>query len=214
MSFGRCGVGIATAETKMSETARLRKLRQQPAHAERLLHALVVRTNLVPEGAHQIRNFASVPKELRIIAGLAATTNGHVWSCWSHQGRRWLFTGELSLPSPGRVAYPCCSSMYTMRRDRRTQGFGLISRKCGSACADCSPSPTESHPGEHLQAETRFVSKCRKCAEMQPQRGFAIASAASGQDCDLPGRRTPDNGYRTTTPAGSYPRNSCLAIRG
>src|SRR5215470_2522438 len=97
MSFGRCGVGIATAETKMSETARLRKLRQQPAHAERLLHALVVCANLVPEGAHQIRNFASVPKELRIIASLAATTSGHIWSCWTLEGRTWLFTGELSL---------------------------------------------------------------------------------------------------------------------
>ena len=82
----------------MSETARLQRLRQQPAHAERLLHSLVVRANLVTEGAHQIRNFASVPKELRITAGLAATTNGHIWSCWTHEGRTWLFTGELSLP--------------------------------------------------------------------------------------------------------------------
>jgi len=81
----------------VSETARLRKLQQQPAHAERLLHALVVRTNLVPEGAHQIRNFASVPKVLRIIASLAANTNGHTWSCWTHEHRTWLFTGELSL---------------------------------------------------------------------------------------------------------------------
>ena len=82
----------------MSETARLKKLRQQPAHAERLLHAVVVRARLVPEGAHQICSFASLPKELRIIAGLAATTNGHTWSCWRHEGRTWLFTGELSVP--------------------------------------------------------------------------------------------------------------------
>jgi hypothetical protein len=81
----------------VSETARLQKLQQKPAHAQRLLHALVVCANLVPEGAHQIRNFASVPKELRIIAIMAATTNGHVWSCWTHKGRTLLFTGELSL---------------------------------------------------------------------------------------------------------------------
>jgi len=82
----------------MSETARLQKLQQRPAHAERLLHALLVRANLVPEGAHQIRKFASLPRELRIIARLAATTDGHIWSCWTHEGRTWLFIGELSLP--------------------------------------------------------------------------------------------------------------------
>jgi hypothetical protein len=96
-TFDGCRVDITTAEDNMSEMARLGKLQQQPAHAERLLHTLVVRANLVPEGAHQIRNFASMPKELRIIAALAATTNGHTWSCWTHEQRTWLFTGELSV---------------------------------------------------------------------------------------------------------------------
>ncbi len=81
----------------MSETARLEKL-QQPAHEERLLHALVVRANLVPEGAHPIRKFASMPKALRVIASLAVRTRGHSWSCWSYENRAWLFIGELSLP--------------------------------------------------------------------------------------------------------------------
>lgn len=63
---------------------------------ERLLEALVTRADLVPTGAHQIRNPASVPKELRRIAEEAIKT-GRLWSCWAHTFRTWLFTGEMSL---------------------------------------------------------------------------------------------------------------------
>ena len=123
----------------MSETTRLLKL-QQPAHAERLLHALVVRAKLVPENAHQIRNFASMPKELRIIATLAATSNGHTWSCWTHEGRTWLFTGELSLPQSRARGMPAL--LVDVYDDAGPKDSGLWAYGEGEwqRCADYSPS--------------------------------------------------------------------------
>jgi hypothetical protein len=78
------------------ETLRLRRLQQAP-HAERLFGALVVRSGLLPQGAYQIRDPGSVPKELRRIAKLAANS-GCTWSCWALGSRIWLITGELLLP--------------------------------------------------------------------------------------------------------------------
>lgn len=128
-------------ENNLPETARLRKLQQQPAHTERLLHALVVRANLVPEGAHQIRAFASVPKALRIIAGLAVTTNGHIWSCWTHEGRTWLFTGELSLPQSRARGVPVL--LVDVYDEAGPKDSGLWAHCDGTwrRCTDCSPSP-------------------------------------------------------------------------
>jgi len=110
------------------ETAQPRKLQQQPAHAERLLHALVVRANLVPEGAHQIHNFASVPKELRIIARLAASTNGHACSCWTHEHRTWLFTGELSLPQSRARGVPVLLIDVYDEEGPKDSGLWMIAR--------------------------------------------------------------------------------------
>jgi len=124
----------------VSETARLCKLRQQPAHAERLLHALVVRANLVPEEAHQIRSFASVPKELRIIASLAATTNGHVWSCWTHKGRTWLFTGELSLSQSRARGVPVLLVDVYDEAGSKDSGLWAYREGMWQRCAECSPS--------------------------------------------------------------------------
>ena len=125
----------------MSEIARLKKLCQQPAHAERLLHALVVRANLVPQGAHQIRNFASMPKALRIIASMAATTNGHAWSCWRHETRTWLFTGELSLPQSRARGVPVL--LVDVYDEAGSQDSGLWAYRQGTwqRCANCSPNP-------------------------------------------------------------------------
>ncbi len=81
----------------MADTLRLQRLQQQPSHAERLLGALIARARLLPEGAYQIRDPGSVPKELRRIARLAAGP-GRAWSCWADGLRHWLFIGEMSLP--------------------------------------------------------------------------------------------------------------------
>jgi len=78
-------------------TVRLRTLQQPPPHVERLLDGLVTRAHLVPEDAYQIRDQASVPRELRRIAKLAAV-NGRAWSCWTHRIRTWLVTGEMLIP--------------------------------------------------------------------------------------------------------------------
>jgi hypothetical protein len=78
------------------DTFRLRKL-QEPSQVERLLEALVSRGDLLPAGAYQIRDPASVPQELRTIA-VKATEKGRAWSCWAHSFRTWLFIGEMSLP--------------------------------------------------------------------------------------------------------------------
>ena len=126
----------------MSESAQLRKLRQQPAHAERLLHALVVRANLVPEGAQQIRNFASVPKELRIIAALAATTNGHTWSCWKHEHRTWLFTAELLLSQSRAHGVPVLLVDVYDGAGPKDSGLWAYREGMWQRCADCSPSPS------------------------------------------------------------------------
>ena len=127
----------------MSETARLRKLRQQPAHAERLLHALVVRANLVPEGAHQIRNFASVPRELRIIARLAVTTSGHIWSCWTHEQRTWLFTGELSLPQSRARGVPVLLVDAYDENGPSDSGLWAYREGMWQRCATARRAPTE-----------------------------------------------------------------------
>jgi hypothetical protein len=127
-------------ENNLPETAQLRKLQQQPAHAERLLHALVTRANLVPEGAHQIRNFASMPKELRIIAGLAATTNGHIWSCWMHEGHTWLFTGELSLAQSRARGVPVLVVDVYDEAGPKGSGLWAYCEGIWQSCADCSPS--------------------------------------------------------------------------
>ena len=77
-------------------TVRAQQLRPPPPHVERLLDGLVVRARLVPRGAYQIRDPASVPKDLRRIAKLAAV-NGRAWSCWTHRIRTWLVTGEMPI---------------------------------------------------------------------------------------------------------------------
>ena len=77
------------------ETVRLRRL--QPSHIERLLEALIARSTLTPEGAYQIRDTASAPKELRRIATLAAKS-GRAWSCWAHGSSTWLIIAEMILP--------------------------------------------------------------------------------------------------------------------
>jgi hypothetical protein len=121
----------------VSETVRLRKLRERPAHAERLLHALVVQASLVPEGAHQIRSFASVPKELRIIASLAASTSGHLWSCWTHNGSTWLFTGELSLTQSRARGIPVLVVNVYDEDGPRDSGFWAYQGGMWKRCMDC-----------------------------------------------------------------------------
>lgn len=78
------------------ETLRLRKLQQAPSHVGRLLEALIAHGNLVPAGAHQIRNLGEVPRELQTMAEQAGK-KGRVWSCWAHTFRTWMFTAEMPL---------------------------------------------------------------------------------------------------------------------
>jgi len=78
------------------DTNRLRTL-QQPSKVEGLLKGCVSGSDVLPPGAYQIRDQASVPRELRRIV-LRATQKGQAWSCWAHTFRTWLFTGEMSLP--------------------------------------------------------------------------------------------------------------------
>lgn len=79
------------------ETLRLRGI-QQPSRLERLLETYIQRRKLVPPAAYQIRDAASLPRELRRILG-CATEQGQVWSCWAHGTRLWLFVCDMSLPS-------------------------------------------------------------------------------------------------------------------
>jgi hypothetical protein len=78
------------------ETLRLRKM-QQPSRVERLLEAFIMRANLLPEGAYQIRDPGALPAELRELVN-HAITQGQAWSCWAHRVDTWLFTCDMSLP--------------------------------------------------------------------------------------------------------------------
>jgi hypothetical protein len=82
---------------RVTQTSRLLTLQQRPSHIERLLDALVARSDLLPAGAYRIRDLASAPKELRRIAKLAAPS-GRAWSCWAKGPHAWLVTAELDLP--------------------------------------------------------------------------------------------------------------------
>ena len=88
-------MGGSSAKTREAESIQARLSRLQ-ANVERLLPALVLRAQLVPEGAHQIRSSAAMPDQLRIVAALALK-NGRAWSCWTYGLRTWLFTAELLL---------------------------------------------------------------------------------------------------------------------
>jgi hypothetical protein len=78
------------------ETLRLRRI-QQPYRVERLLEALILRGEIVPQEAYQIRDLGTLPTELqRVVA--RETEEGRVWSCWAHDSHLWLFTCDMSLP--------------------------------------------------------------------------------------------------------------------
>ena len=77
------------------ETERLRKI-QQPTHLERLLEALITRSNLVPKDSYQIRDPEAVAAPLRRIA-LRAVEEGRVWACWACGPQQWIFTAEMPL---------------------------------------------------------------------------------------------------------------------
>jgi len=70
---------------------------QQPFFLERLLHAHITRSNVVPRDSYQIRDPNAVIARLRRIL-LRVVKEGRVWACWAFDMQQWLFTGEMSLP--------------------------------------------------------------------------------------------------------------------
>ena len=77
------------------DTLRLRRI-QHPAEVERLLESYIIRAEILPRGAYQLRAAASVPKELRGLV-VQAVKLGRTWSCWTLGIQTWLFTAEMSL---------------------------------------------------------------------------------------------------------------------
>ena len=77
------------------ETGRMRTL-QQPAHVEKLLETLVVRSDFLPKDSYQIRDPSALPFELQTVLGRAAQ-EGRIWGCWANSSVFCLFTCELSL---------------------------------------------------------------------------------------------------------------------
>jgi hypothetical protein len=86
---------LAREETTPLETLRLRRI--QLPHVGRLLDAYIARSAILPKGAYQIRDPASLPAGLRPILK-EATGQGRVWSCWTNGADNWLFTCQMSLP--------------------------------------------------------------------------------------------------------------------
>ena len=169
-STGSCGfptgflTGAARIMQSVSGGSCRRTLQDSPMKT-----ALVVRATLVPEGAHQSRNFASVTKELRIIAGLAVTTNGHIWSCCTHKGRRWLFTGELSLPQSRARGMP------TTPMARRLGPVLPTTKMTGSAAAVIS-----AIPGTHRKS----AASSQELREFEsPRRVRLIQAAPASRAC-------------------------------
>jgi hypothetical protein len=80
-------------------TSRLRRL-EQPSDAERLLASYIAASGLLPVDARQVLQRPELPGELRRVL-ILATAARQAWSCWAHNFRIWLFTGEIS-PSPCR----------------------------------------------------------------------------------------------------------------
>jgi hypothetical protein len=108
-------------------TVRLQKLQQPPPHLERLLDGLVAQARLVPEGADQIRDLKSVPKDLRRIAKLAAMS-GRAWSCWTHRIRAWLVTGEMLIPLSRERGAPVLQVDVYGEDDPKDSGLWMIAR--------------------------------------------------------------------------------------
>ena len=77
------------------ETVRLRTI-QQLSFLDRLLHSFMLKADLLPEGAYQIRNCTDLPAVLQPIIVLAAQ-RGQAWTCWADNVRTWLVTAEMSL---------------------------------------------------------------------------------------------------------------------
>jgi hypothetical protein len=78
-------------------TVSLRAL-QHPSHVDELLTELVQSVDeLIPEGAYQILDQASLPTALNRLARYAVF-KGHSWACWvDDSGHAWLFLAEMSL---------------------------------------------------------------------------------------------------------------------
>lgn len=77
------------------ETVRLRTI-QQPSFLDRLLHSFILKADLLPEGAYQVRNRSDAPSVLQRLI-IQAGKSGQAWACWSDTLRTWLFTAEMSL---------------------------------------------------------------------------------------------------------------------
>lgn len=118
------------------DTSRLRKLQQEPSHVQRLLEALVTHSDLVPAGAYQIRDPASVPKELRNIA-TQATKQGRVWACWAYTFRTWMITGEMPLSASRERGTPVLQVDVHTDEGWKDSGFWMPGRDGGwTRCND------------------------------------------------------------------------------
>jgi hypothetical protein len=67
---------------------------QQPAQVERLLEGFAMRSGLLPESAHRIRDPAAFPGKLR---RLLTEAGEHVSLCFAHGSQSWLLTGMVSV---------------------------------------------------------------------------------------------------------------------
>ena len=63
---------------------------RQPMQVERLLEAMATRSRLMPTEAYRIRDPETLPPKLRQVLAQASR---HVWVCFAHGSRIWLFTG-------------------------------------------------------------------------------------------------------------------------
>ena len=95
-----------------------------------------MQARLVPEGARQIRDLSSVPKDLRRIAKLAAMS-GRARSCWTYRPRDWLITGQMLIPQSRERGAPVLQVDVYGEDDPEDSGLWMIARDGKwSRCAD------------------------------------------------------------------------------
>ena len=86
-------------------TVTLQALRH-PARIDLLLRELVHALALVPDGAHEICDSATLPPALQRLAECASHLDAR-WACWRDEdGHLWFFVGEMPMPLSRQFGMP------------------------------------------------------------------------------------------------------------
>jgi hypothetical protein len=90
-----------------------------------LLESYISQSSVVPAGSYQIREPASVPRDVRQVV-TTAVKHGQTWSCWAHGLHVWLFTCDMSGPLSRECGAPVLQvRLYGNRGELRDRGIWM-----------------------------------------------------------------------------------------